>query len=137
MRFLPLFSKTPPEKKRILLVDDESGFTRLVKVMLEQSGRYTVREENDAAKALEVALEFKPDLVLLDLVMPKSDGASLGRQIQNDPQLQGTRIVLLTGSISKNPHEPTRVGDFLALSKPIGIQELMKAIDANLSAPVL
>ncbi len=135
MRFLPIFKKREPDKRRILLVDDESGFTRLVKVMLEQSGRYTVREENDAAKALEVALELKPDLVLLDLVMPKIDGASLGRQIQNDPQLQGTRIVLLTGSISKNHHKPTRVGDFLALSKPVGIQELMQAIDANLSAP--
>ncbi len=116
-----------------MLVDDEAGFTLLVKAHLERSGRYVVREENDATKALETALEFKPDLVLLDLVMPKIDGTNLGRQIRLDPQLRDVRIIVLTGSIPKNHHEPTRVGDFLALSKPIGIRELMEAIEANLS----
>ncbi len=60
-------------KPRILIVDDEPSFIRLLKLVLERTGRYSVRKEGDATKALEVALEFQPDLILLDFVMPKVD----------------------------------------------------------------
>ncbi|MBI4354421.1 MAG: response regulator, partial [Candidatus Omnitrophica bacterium] len=54
------------DKKRILIVDDEPSFTRLVKVYLEGMGRYEVREEQRGAHALDAAHTFHPDLILLD-----------------------------------------------------------------------
>ncbi len=121
-------------KRRILLVDDEPGFTRLVQVNLERSGLYEVREENDAVKAIDVAAEFKPDLVLLDLVMPRMDGVHVGRLIQNDPRLKHTRIMFLTGSITKSGNG-MEIGGVPALAKPIGTKELIAAIEELLAAP--
>jgi CheY-like chemotaxis protein len=134
-----LFLRAPTKansKKRILLVDDEEGFTRLVQVNLERTGRYIVREENDPTNAVETAAEFQPDLILLDLVMPKMDGPRLSRQIQNDPRLKETRIMFLTGSIARNAAGATEIGGIVALAKPIGITELMEAIEAMLAGPV-
>jgi CheY-like chemotaxis protein len=137
-RFLPIFKKSRlSAKKRILLVDDEAGFTRLLKVNLERTGRYVVREENDALKALEVALEFKPDLILLDVVMPKMDGVNLGHQLRDDPRLQGARIIFLTGSIRKNEEGPLEIAGVPALPKPISLGELVDAIEGNRPPPVL
>ena len=133
MRFLPAFKKPRPAKKRILLVDDEAGFTRLLKINLERTGRYIVRDENDGMKALDVALEFMPDLIFLDVVMPKIDGANLGRQIRSHPRLQGARIVYLTGSIRKNEEGPMEISGFPALAKPIGLKELQETIEAALT----
>src|SRR5438067_10606435 len=54
------------EKRRILIVDDDRESTRLVKILLERTGCYLVREENDAPKAHQTARNFRPDLILLD-----------------------------------------------------------------------
>src|SRR2546429_396752 len=89
------------EKRRILIIDDESGFTRLMKLTLERTGNYIVREENDGTKALETVREFRPDLILLDIVMPKIDGGDVARKIQADPSIKNTKIVFLTAIVSK------------------------------------
>ena len=65
------------ETKRILVVDDEQGFTMLLKMNLEKKGGYEVRVENDATKALDAAREFRPQVVLLDVVMPEMDGGDV------------------------------------------------------------
>jgi CheY-like chemotaxis protein len=59
------------EKRRILIVDDDRDSTHVVKILLEKIGRYFVLEENDAAKAQQSARNFRPDLILLDIMMPK------------------------------------------------------------------
>jgi len=123
-------------KKRILLVDDEEGFTHLVQVNLERTGRYIVRAENDPTNAVEAAAEFQPDLILLDLVMPKVDGSHVGRQILGDPRLKDTRIMFLTGAIAGNAAGTTEIGGIVALAKPIGITELMEAIEARLAGSI-
>jgi len=74
--------------KRILIVDDESGFTQLVKLNLEQTGRFIVKEENDGEKAHATAREFRPDLILLDIVMPKIDGGDVAALIREDFELK-------------------------------------------------
>lgn len=65
------------QPKRILMIDDEVAFTNLVKVNLERTGRYEVRVENRPLCALAAALEFKPDAILLDVVMPELDGGQI------------------------------------------------------------
>ena len=64
--------------KRILVVDDEAGFARLLKLGLERTGRYDVRVENRARVALDSAREFEPHLILLDCLMPENGRARGG-----------------------------------------------------------
>ncbi len=121
------------EKKRILIVDDESGFTRLMKLTLERTGDYIVREQNDGTKALETAREFRPDLILLDIVMPKIDGGDVARQIQADGSLSKSKIVFLTAIVSKKEAvDGNLIGGFPFMAKPVSLDALVKFIEANL-----
>lgn len=121
------------QRSRILIVDDESNFVRLLKLTLEGMGRFRVREENDGTRALEAVREFMPDLVLLDLIMPKMDGAEIARQIRADPVFGDTPILFLSGAVLKAGGS-MQVAGFPALSKPIAVSELAAAIDAHLAA---
>ena len=94
------------EKKRILIIDDEAGFTRMVKLNLEKTGQFEVREENKATYALAAAREFKPDLILLDVIMPSMDGGDVASLIQADRNLRGTPIVFLTATVSPREAGP-------------------------------
>ena len=69
---------------RILIVDDNPRFSHSARLILQQSGQYVVCEENDAAAAVETARSFRPDLTLLDLIMPGVDGAEVAAQIESD-----------------------------------------------------
>src|SRR6478735_2013979 len=99
MRLFPESKIPSHSKKRILIMDDEAGFTGLIQMSVARTDRYIIRVENDPTKVLEAAQEFSPDLILLDLVMPKMDGRSVARLIRADSRLQDARIVFLTGSI--------------------------------------
>ena len=90
------------EKKRILIIDDEASFTRMVKLNLEKTGAFEVREENKATYALAAAREFKPDVILLDVIMPTMDGGDVAAQIRNDRHLKGTPIIFLTATVSQS-----------------------------------
>ena len=71
-------------KPRILIVDDNPRFSHSARLILQQSGQNVVCEENDAAAAVETARSFRPDLTLLDLIMPGVDGAEVAAQIESD-----------------------------------------------------
>ena len=71
-------------KPRILIVDDNPRFSHSARLILQQSGQYVVCEENDAAGAVETARSFRPDLTLLDLIMPGVDDAEVAAQIESD-----------------------------------------------------
>jgi two-component system OmpR family response regulator len=94
---------TPPirsaNKPRVLIVDDNPRFSQSARLILQQSGHYVVCEENDAASALETARSFRPDLILIDLVMPQFDGAEVAAQIESDWALHGVPIVFVTGLV--------------------------------------
>src|SRR3989304_2938121 len=66
------------DKRRILIVDDEAGVTRMLKLFLEATQAYEVRTENHGSRAVAAVREFRPHLVLLDVVMPDMDGATGG-----------------------------------------------------------
>jgi len=71
-------------KPRILIVHDNPRFSHSGRLILQQSGQYVVCEENDAAGAVETARSFRPDLTLLNLIMPGVDGAEVAAQIESD-----------------------------------------------------
>jgi CheY-like chemotaxis protein len=125
----------PKGKRRILIVDDDANSTHLVKILLERSGPYLVREENDATKADETAHDFKPDVILLDIVMPKMDGGELATHIEADRELHDTPIIFLTALVT---HDEAKSGLHIQgrplVAKPISIPELIDAIEKHLPA---
>ena len=124
---------TETEKKRILIVDDESGFTRLLKLTLEKTGRYLVREENDGTRARDTAREFQPDLILLDIVMPKIDGGEVAQKIRSDPKLADVPIIFLTAIVSEKEGGKT-IGGFPFIAKPVSLQAITQCIAEHLGA---
>ncbi len=125
------------EKKRILIIDDEASFTRMVKLNLEKTGTFEVREENRATYALAAAREFKPDLILLDVIMPTMDGGDVAAQIRNDRNLKTTPIVFLTATVSKREagEDGLNSGGDLFLAKPVSLENLITCLNENIRKP--
>ena len=119
--------------KRVFIVDDESGFTRLLKLTLEKSGRYVVREENDGTQAWLAAREFQPDIIFLDVVMPKVDGGDVAQQIRSDPLLAQVPIVFLTAIVSQK-EDGQEFGGFPFLAKPVSVDAIVKCIEEHVGA---
>ncbi|EDY21568.1 response regulator receiver protein [Chthoniobacter flavus Ellin428] len=121
------------KKIRILVVDDEPGFTRLLKLVLH---RYEIREENDSTRAYETALSFRPDLILMDVIMPGMDGGNLAATCRADGLLRNVPIVFLTAVVS--PREASagtkQIGGFPFLAKPISPEMLERCIEEHLAA---
>jgi len=116
-----------------LIVDDNHDLTRSAKRALEKTGRYLVVEENDAAKAHQIAQNLKPDLILLDIAMPETDGGEVAARIQSDPVLHRTPIVFLTALVTKDETKPgLRIQGHPFLAKPISLPDLIAGIEENL-----
>jgi CheY-like chemotaxis protein len=118
-------------KKRVFIVDDESGFTHLLKLTLERTGRFIVKEENDGTKAWLAAREFAPDIIFLDVVMPKIDGGDVAQQISSDPLLRHVPIIFLTAIVSEK-EGGHMIGGFPFISKPVSLQALTECIEKHL-----
>jgi DNA-binding response OmpR family regulator len=121
------------DKIRVLLIDDEPGFTRMLRMNLERRG-FEVRVENNGANAHAVAREFSPDFIFLDVIMPDVDGGEAASKIRSDPSLEKVPIVFLTAGVSK---EKTRVkGDVIGgetyLAKPASVDEVVRYIEKGL-----
>ena len=121
-------------KKRILVVDDQVSSTRLVKIHLERTNEYLVREENDAEKALSAAEVFRPHLILLDVMMPGLSGGELATRIQANPELKAVPIVFLTSAVTKAEVAAVdgQLGGFPYLAKPFVLAELVACIKHHL-----
>ena len=121
-------------KKRILLIDDELIITRTMQTFLEGTGQFEVRAENHAAKALKAAREFKPHLILLDVVMPEFDGGQVAELIRADELLKAVPIVFLTSLVSRGEVRESGgdIGGFPFIAKPIDPKAVMKVIESVL-----
>jgi CheY-like chemotaxis protein len=121
-------------KKRILLVDDEPSFTRIVRRHLEGTGKYEIRVENDSMKVLAAAREFQPDLVVLDVIMPDMDGGEIAAIMRADARLKRVPLVFLTAIVSKEHVQ--RQGDVIGgqtyLAKPLDMPDLIRHIEEKL-----
>ncbi len=122
-------------KKRILIVDDEVGFTRLLKMNLEKTGKYDVMVENRSPKAPLAAKIFHPDIILLDIVMPEMDGGDVASQIHADPELANIPIVMLTALVDRDDTSPGSVaqsGALDVLAKPVDLEILLRCLEEKL-----
>ncbi|GBR76259.1 two-component system response regulator [Candidatus Termititenax persephonae] len=82
--------------RKILIIDDEKSILFLSKAILVSAG-YTVFTESDSTRAYATVLLTKPDLILMDIVMPEINGIELARKIRENPELKSTHIFALTG----------------------------------------
>ncbi len=121
-------------KKRIMIVDDEAPFTRLLQLSLEQTGHYDVRTENNPLRAMQAAKQFLPDLVLMDVMMPGMDGGALAAQFQASNSLNNVPIVFLTAAVKREEvqaHEGC-IGGLPFLAKPVDLAELTQCLQQHL-----
>ena len=120
--------------KRILVVDDEPSVTRNLKLSLESTGGYDVFAENDATNALAAARIFRPDLILLDVIMSGMDGGDVVARLRADPLLRDTPVIFLTALVSNEEtdgHEIVSGGETF-LAKPVEIGELKKTLEDHI-----
>jgi len=137
MDFLPQVFDEAKEKPRILIIDNNRDFTLSAKIGLERTGRYSVSEENEPARAHQTAQRVKPDLILLDIAMPETDGGEVAARIESDPTLRRTPVVFLTALVTKaEARSGMEIQGHSFLAKPISIPDLVAGIERNLPAHV-
>ena len=122
------------EKKKILVVDDEADFTKLIKLNLERTGKYDVRTENLGARALVAARAFRPDLVLLDILMPDVMGNEVAAQMKEDDETKNIPVIFLTAVVGKDEvgQKGGVIGGHLFVAKPVDIKKVIEVIEENL-----
>jgi two-component system OmpR family response regulator len=127
------FANEPNEKPRILIVDNSSQFARNARLLLDQSGKYVACSVVDPRRALETARSFKPDLVLVDLIMAQEDGIEVAAQLEADWALHGVPIVFLTSLITAaEAKDGRRVYGHRILPKPTSSSDLFQLVEQNL-----
>ncbi len=119
----------------ILVVDDELGIRDLLSEILNDEG-HTVELAENAAQARNVRAQLRPDLVLLDIWMPDTDGVSLLKEWASTGLLTMPVIMMSGHATIDTAVEATRIGATAFLEKPITLAKLLKAVDQGLNKPV-
>ncbi len=119
--------------KKILIADDRSEVVELVKVTLEGEGYRTI-DASDGSEALEKIRLEKPDLILLDIVMPKMDGFEVLSEIRKDPKTKDIPIIMLTAKGQKSDQEKGKeLGATGYIIKPFSPSILLRRIEEILA----
>jgi two-component system response regulator MtrA len=119
-------------KRRILLVDDDVQLSRILKMGLEGRG-YEARAEDGGRHALQAAREFRPDLIVLDMVMPGKDGGDVAQELGDHKDVAGIPIIFLTSLAGKEEETKPRHDGETVVSKPIGVAALIEHIEKRLA----
>ena len=125
--------------KRILIIDDEQPYTEMLKLNLEQVGKYVACEENDARRALSTARQFGPDLVLLDVMMPEMDGGDVAAMLAKDAEFRDVPIIFLTALVASEevPSGGMTNREHRMLPKSTAIDALIRIIEGEVAASSL
>ncbi len=102
------------KKPLILIIDDEADLRDIIKMKLETKG-FEVKAAESEIDGINLAREFKPDIILLDLVMPLMNGVEVLAKIKEDPQTKNIKVFLFTGKGDPRP-------DILEASKKLAIE---------------
>lgn len=128
--------KDMDSKKKILLVEDDMALAAVYHSRLELEG-FDVREVNDGEQALTATLEYKPDLILLDAMMPKISGFDVLDILRNTPETGNIRVIMLTALSQpkdKERAENLGVDDYLVKSQVV-IGDVIERIRHHLGLP--
>lgn len=129
-------TETSTPGRRILVVDDEPVIVRLMEFVLEKQG-YTVRTAADGDEALRVVGEYQPDLIVLDVMMPRKDGYTVAETIRSDPDLARMPIIMLSAKAQDTDVEQgMAAGADIYLTKPFEPDGLLEIVARCLASGV-
>ena len=118
---------------KILLVDDEKSLAAMLKLNLEAMGDYEVKIENNSLKAVQTAIEFRPQLILLDVIMPHKEGPDVAIDVKSTAAIKNVPIVFLTATVT--PQEVEEQDGFIGghpfVAKPSNLVVLLHTIEKN------
>lgn len=115
--------------KKILVIDDEAELVKAVEVRLRTSG-YEVEVAYDGPSGIDKAKQAKPDLILLDILMPKMDGYQVAKQLMGDPETKDIPIIIFSASQERDLEKKCRelsIADFI--TKPFETSELLELVN--------
>ncbi|MCM2272141.1 MAG: response regulator [candidate division Zixibacteria bacterium] len=114
---------------KVLVVDDEPEITEIVETFLTEAG-YTVSVENHSRQAIAKAIQFKPDVVILDIMMPELDGYAICQEIKQDPKLANVPIIFLTGKDRNDDMGRSfKAGGDMFIKKPFSCERLLEIVN--------
>ena len=125
------------KKAKILMVDDDADFVESTKIILE-SKPYEVIVASNGDEGLRMAREEKPDLILLDVIMPVKDGFTAAEQLKKDPQLSKIPTLMLTAFAEKQMETSIPVSRGFSLEtedyidKPVSPEDLLARVEKHL-----
>ncbi|MCK9274861.1 MAG: response regulator [Syntrophales bacterium] len=120
--------------KKVLVVDDEQDFCRLVKRSLEAEGKFQVIMAIDGISALQLARKEKPDIILLDVMMPGMSGGEVAEALQESPATRTIPIIFVTAIVSDSEllENDGCIGSRMFIAKPVSVGELREKISIAL-----
>ena len=122
--------------KKVLIVDDERDLVKPLALRLAIGGRYEVAVAYDGEDGLAQAVQFRPDVALIDLAMPGLDGWHLCRGLREDTRTRRTKVIIMTAWLSADlGRRALSEGVTQLLLKPFEETELLKALEADSVAP--
>lgn len=118
------------ENKKILVVDDEKDSATALRLFIEKIGKYEIRVETIGSQAFAAAKQFKPDLMLLDIMMPDVDGGEVANQMKADDETIDIPIVFVSGAITKEEakEQGSIQGGYPIIAKPVLMNEVVEVI---------
>nr|WP_176710695.1 response regulator [Streptomyces sp. F-7] len=125
----------PSTSGRVLVVDDNKVIRQLIRVNLELEGIEVVTAA-DGAECLEVVHQVRPDLITLDVVMPRLDGLRTAGRLRSDPRTAGIPLVIVSACTQHEVDSGLDVGVDAFLAKPFEPQELVRLVQSLVSSSV-
>jgi DNA-binding response OmpR family regulator len=121
-------------QKTVLIVEDEEDAAELFAEMMRVSG-FRVIKTSKSQPAIAIMTEEKPDLVLLDIMMPEVSGIEILRQMRSDSELSDIPVIVLTAkSMPTDIKNGMEAGASTYITKPVGFQELKEAVERTLGS---
>jgi excisionase family DNA binding protein len=120
-------------KKKVLVVDDDAEIVELISDVLSRDGRYEVKTASSGYEAGIATQQFRPDLILLDYMLPDVNGNVVCRTIKKNPEFENTKIIIISGVVKQEEIDQLlKSGAEGFVKKPFSISELNDKITATL-----
>lgn len=124
------------DKKKVLIIDDEMQFCELVRMNFEMSGKFLVFKAFDGKDGIKKANGVNPDIILLDIMMPKMDGFEVLQVLKQDPKTMEIPIIMLSArSEDAAKIKASEMYSTYYITKPVSADELIAKIEWALGLP--
>lgn len=124
----PIDDLTTPARKKVLVVDDDKRILKLVKKVLSQEDRLDLEFSQNGYDACIKVGRFKPDLVILDVMMPDVDGFEVARVINESKETENTSILFISGHLTDDVLDKLKEYSHHILAKPVSPEDLESTV---------